>query len=338
MTSSQQPLRVYRWDLDKTYLQTDFDTFAQVIKTALQRASEKRAVPGAAALIRELRTTPGSRLCIVSGSPVQMRKVLCEKLQLDGVVFDELVLKDTLRNLVRGRFKAVRGQVGYKLPVLLESRALLDASVEEVLFGDDAEADALIYSLYADMVARRVDEATVASVLAAAEVYPDEQARIFTAWRAVPTADAVRRIFINLDRLTPPAFFSRYGARVVPIFNYFQAALVMMSDRHLGASGVLRVMSDLVHSSGYHAPAIANSLQDLARRGFPTSGVVETLAEALNLPTAAEQASRLPLEVLQACARRVSVLGWHPKLLQVAGPDYLAVLSEGRAKRRKSNQ
>jgi hypothetical protein len=45
------------------------------------------------------------------------------KLKLDGVEFDELVLKDNLRNLVRGRFKAMRGQVGYKLPVLLESRA-----------------------------------------------------------------------------------------------------------------------------------------------------------------------------------------------------------------------
>jgi hypothetical protein len=52
-----------------------------------------------------------------------MRAVLTEKLKLDGVEFDELVLKDNLRNLVRGRFKALRGQVGYKLPVLLESRA-----------------------------------------------------------------------------------------------------------------------------------------------------------------------------------------------------------------------
>ena len=52
-----------------------------------------------------------------------MRSVLEEKLKLDGVVFDELVLKDNVGNLLRGRFRALRGQVGYKLPALLESRA-----------------------------------------------------------------------------------------------------------------------------------------------------------------------------------------------------------------------
>jgi len=30
------PRRIYRWDLDKTYLQTEFDTFRQLVRTALQ--------------------------------------------------------------------------------------------------------------------------------------------------------------------------------------------------------------------------------------------------------------------------------------------------------------
>ena len=113
------PRRIYRWDLDKTYLQTEFDTFRQLVRTAMQKASEKQAVPGAAALIRELRAQGDSRLCIISGSPTQMRNVLEAKLKLDGVEWDELVLKDNVRNLLRGRFRALRGQVGYKLPVLL---------------------------------------------------------------------------------------------------------------------------------------------------------------------------------------------------------------------------
>src|SRR4249920_3713766 len=131
------PRRIYRWDLDKTYLQTDFDTFSQLVRTALQKASEKEAVPGAAALIRELRAQGDTRLCIISGSPKQMRTVLEEKLKLDGVEWDELVLKDNIRNLLRGRFRALRGQLGYKLPVLLASRAKAATDTEEVLFGDD---------------------------------------------------------------------------------------------------------------------------------------------------------------------------------------------------------
>src|SRR6516165_10878939 len=191
------PRRIYRWDLDKTYLQTEFDTFAQLVRTAMQKASEKQAVPGAAALIRELRAQGDSRLCIISGSPTQMRTVL------------EAKLKHDVRNLLRGRFRALRGQVGYKLPVLLESRIHAPVEAEEVLFGDDAEADAFIYSLYADLVAGRVDETVLGQVLEAAQVYPDDRQRILEAWRAVPRADPVRRIFIHLDRLTPPAYFAR---------------------------------------------------------------------------------------------------------------------------------
>ncbi len=70
------PRRIYRWDLDKTYLQTEFDTLGQLMRTAFQKAHEKKAVPGAAALIRELESQGDTRLCIVSGSPTQMRAVL----------------------------------------------------------------------------------------------------------------------------------------------------------------------------------------------------------------------------------------------------------------------
>src|SRR5215467_15159852 len=204
------PRRIYRWDLDKTYLQTEFDTFAQLVRTALEKASEKQAVPGAAALIRELRAQGDTQLCIISGSPKQMRTVLEAKLKLDGVEWDELVLKDNVRNLLRGRFRALRGQVGYKLPVLLESRIHAPAESDEVLFGDDAEADAFIYSLYADLVAGRVSEAVLRQVLGAAAVYPDDAARIVVSWKKIPTADPVRRIFVYLDRLPPPGRFSRY--------------------------------------------------------------------------------------------------------------------------------
>ncbi len=259
--------RIYRWDLDKTYLQTDFDSFRQLVKTAFQKAHQKKAVPGAAALIRELRASGDVKLSIISGSPTQMRAVLAEKLKLDGVEFDELVLKDNLRNLVRGRFKSLRGQVGYKLPALLESRSRAPTDSEEVLFGDDAEADAFIYSLYADMVARRVTEPVVHRVLEAAEVYPDDIDRIIAQWKQIPIADPVRRIFINLDRLTPPAYFQRYGPRVVPIFNYFQAALVLMADGHLRAPQVLKVMLELITTSGYNLLTLSNSFQDLLRRG-----------------------------------------------------------------------
>ena len=60
---------VYRWDLDKTYLRTEFDTVKDWLRTAFETAHDKRTVPGAGALLREIRTTDQFGIYIVSGSP-----------------------------------------------------------------------------------------------------------------------------------------------------------------------------------------------------------------------------------------------------------------------------
>ena len=78
------PTHVYRWDLDKTYLRTEFDRVRDLVKNAIETASDKQAYPGATALLRALRQD-GHRICIVSGSPTQMRQVLAAKLALDVI-------------------------------------------------------------------------------------------------------------------------------------------------------------------------------------------------------------------------------------------------------------
>lgn len=327
------PRHIYRWDLDKTYLQTEFDTFRQLMRTAFQKAAEKVAVPGAAALIRELRSRGDGRLCIISGSPKQMRSVLEQKLRLDGVDFDELVLKDNVRNLLRGRFKALRGQVGYKLPVLLKSRAAAPPDSDEVLFGDDAEADAFIYSLYADLLAGRVPEPVLRQVLAAAAVYPDDAARTIAIWRKIPTADPVRRIFVYLDRLTPPGRFSRYGPRVVPVFNYFQAALVLMADGHLSAPQVIRVAIEMVQTAGYNLLTLSNSFQDLVRRGLPLESVANSLLRALEGPEALFHEIRPFPDIVNAFTKRLAALGTAPAPPAAVEIDYLALLEDARPRR-----
>src|SRR5262245_6649656 len=112
---------VARWDLDKTYLRTDFDTVADLVRTAIERPDLKRSVPGAAALLRELGQS-GARIHILSGSPRQMRRNLEEKLRIDRVRWDELTLKPNLQNLMKLRLRALRDQLGYKLPLLLAAR------------------------------------------------------------------------------------------------------------------------------------------------------------------------------------------------------------------------
>ncbi len=327
-SSALRRAHVYRWDLDKTYLRTDFDTLKALVRTAFEGAERKQAVPGAAALLRELRAG-GARICFVSGSPRQMRRVLTKKLRLDGVEFDEFILKPNLRNMLTGRFRAMREQVGYKLPALLSGRAGVPESFHESCFGDDAEADGFIYSLYADLIAGRVDRPLLQKILAGAGVYPDAVARTLALADAIPRAEAVNRIFIHLDRLSPTARFDRYGPRLVPIFNYFQAALVLYEDGDLTAHSVVRVVFEMIERFDYKLDALRNSLQDLLRRGRLSRETPRKLGieiEKERVP----QLGTLPdaREILAQFASRVTELGETPAYSRPSNQpvDYLAAM------------
>jgi hypothetical protein len=342
-------LRVYRWDLDKTYLRTEFDTLRGLLRTAVEGAAQKQTVPGAATLLRELRGAPSpdgstSRVCFISGSPRQMRKVLVEKLRLDGIEFDEFILKPNLRNMLTGRFRALREQVGYKLPALLAGRAGLLPETREVCFGDDAEADGFIYSLYGDLLAGRVDRALLTAILDEAGVYPVDAERALSLADALPKAEAVDRIFIHLDRRSPPLRFDKYGARLVPIYNYFQAALVLYQDRLLDAGAVLRVALEMVDKHGYALDALRNSLQDILRRGRVQTEVMRELGETVL--SGGEGGALLPAlgalpgarDMIRSFALRLRELGQAQIALPVLpGPgeiDYLKAMEEDLPKRR----
>lgn len=271
---------VYRWDLDKTYLRTEFDTLADLVRTAIEPPSRKRTVPGAAALLRELRRARPRAIHILSGSPEQMRSRLEAKLRLDGIVWDSFVLKPTLKNVLKGRFRFVREQLGYKLSALVGSRMRTELDSAEILFGDDAEADAYVYSLYADIVAGTVEVATLLEILRRAHVHPEDAADLVRMASKVPRADPVRKIFIHLDRISPSLAFDSFGPRVCPFYNYFQPALVLLDSGLLDVEAVLRVAEELVVDHGFDADALAASHAELATRGQVGDRVVAAFEAA----------------------------------------------------------
>jgi len=326
-----QVQRVVRWDLDKTYLRTEFESFGKLLRTALQRAEQKVSYPGAPTLLQELRGQ-GGRICIISGSPRQMRRVLEQKLRLDGVDWDEFILKPNLSNLMRGRFRALRDQIGYKLPALLASRNALGRPLPEMLFGDDAEADAFIYSLFGDLLAGRIGEKALAPILEATDLYEDQRRMIAEQIAALERHDAVQRIFIHLERRSPPARFAPYGPRVVPVYNYFQASLVALADGVLPAASVLKVMISMIAHAGYGPAALANSFQDLLRRGYAEVGALTGLADAAEQYGSLFDLFRPARDILEAFVRRLSAAA---EDRQVAPPqareiDYLELLADTR--------
>ena len=343
--SEREIRHIFRWDLDKTYLRTEFDTIRDLIKTALQKPEEKINVPGVVTLLKEL-TRPGeddeAYVTFISGSPSQMRAKLERKFALDGIRPDVFILKPTLKNILKGRLRAIRGQVGYKLVNLLTLREEGPVA-PETLFGDDAEQDAFIYSLYRDLAAGRIDRDLLFEILDEAQVYSPTRAAILEKFSRMRQDGNVGRIFIHLDRHTAPGRFWVYGPRVVPITNYFQAALVLYSDGVLSLEAVLRVATGLIKEHGYGSIELANSFQDLLRRRHLERSTVDRLdeeLEALGQESGVDRrgAWSLPPGFLEGMVSRVRALAPRSSSTDrewVGPPDYLAVLKSDQKLREK---
>lgn len=277
---------VFRWDLDKTYLKSEFETLREMMRIPFEKAEDKVAAPGVAALLRALREAALSRgrtvrVHFVSASPPQIGRAIRRKLELDGIIHDGIVFKDQLQRIMRGKFRHLREHIGYKLTELLKARASEPAGAREYLFGDDWESDPLIYSLYADVVAGRVDVATLGALLRAARVDPPLIDQACALAGQLQPSDAVARIFINLERRTPPAQLRVYGARLVPAFNYLQTAACLYEDDALSEGGVVQVARSLLEDSAYTPERLANSLADIERRGQLGPGAAQRLRETL---------------------------------------------------------
>jgi hypothetical protein len=351
------PRHIARWDLDKTYLRTEFDTLRDLVRTALERPDEKRTNPGAATLLREM-VRAGVSVHILSGSPEQMRRRLEDKLRLDGISWDSFTLKPNLQNMLRLRFRALKDQLGYKLPALLQARATMTDGAHapgdsrhtlpdddhatlglrrETLFGDDAEADAFVYSLYADVVAGKVSEEALFEVCERGRVYPDVLATALRYARMIEPAPVVERILIHLERQSPPSAYAVYGARAVPFYNYLQAALVVHEDERLTPEGVMRVGVELVVQHRFDGNALARSYLDLARRGHLRGVKAEELAASLG---ELEKAGRLPAAAeLRVLAERLPEMGALAREHWKDAPceaDYVAMVTSHNLRRKRA--
>jgi hypothetical protein len=263
---------VCRWDLDKTYLKSEFETFRELVRIPFEKAEDKVAAPGVASLIRALRDTAARReesirVYFISASPPQIGRAIRQKLALDGVEYDGIVFKDQLHRIMRGKFRHLREQVGFKLTELLKARSSDAPDTREYLFGDDWESDPLIYSLYADVLAGRVAAPDLRAILDRIRVDRSLVDQAVELAEAVQHTDAVARIFINLEKRTPPGTFHSYGSRLVPTFNYFQTAACLYQDGALDENGVATVVRSLFEDWAYSAERLVNSLADVERRG-----------------------------------------------------------------------
>lgn len=320
----------YRWDVDKTYIHTDFDSIGALIRAWRQTPEEKRNIAGAPALLRELLASEQGhgKVTFISGSPKQMRDVLLKKFELDGIRPDNVILKPNLSNVLKLRLRDVHNQVGYKLQSLLASR-LPDKS--EYLFGDDSEQDALIYSLYGDLIQGIVAVDEFQELLTMAGLYPADVERIVRQYLDLETGRGfVERVFIHLDRRSPMTRFSSYGWRVVPVYNYFQAAIVLF-DMGMLPDRALKHIVEAMRVADYTPSRLANSLQDLMRRGYVTRDLAERMRASLHGSLSGDSATAYLGPLDDAIAAMPSAPS--PVVLSRETPDYRLLFESQRYRR-----
>lgn len=282
---------VFIWDLDKTYLDTAFESVGGLWRTLREKAFQKRNVPGTATLVRALRddwqeTHQGRKdfpIFFITASPPQLERKIHDKLNYDGIYPFGLFCKDNFQNVRPGRLWRLTQQVGYKLQALLQLRLHLAEDVKQILWGDDSEADAVIYSLYSDLCARRIEEKETRKILAHFKVVGQQVDTILRMLDDIPHQDPVEKMYINLAADTDAEYYLKFGRRVLPTYNTFQLALDLFQDSRLSAAQVVNVASDLRGNFNFAVEELENSLDELIRRPVLADRTVDAILPILKL-------------------------------------------------------
>lgn len=218
-----------------------------MLRIPFERAQDKRAFPGVAALVKQLRRSSAERgattsVNFVTASPPQIGRAIREKLYLDGIEIDEIRFKNQIHHLVRGHFDALREHIGFKLSELLQSARAGRRDGEELLFGDDWESDPLIYSMYADVIEGRLSWSRLEGLLDKAGVQGAAYLHTIRdcAERAGPRRRA-RAICILRARPRASADFEPFGPRMFWFDSYLECALILHALGDLDARGVVEV-------------------------------------------------------------------------------------------------
>ena len=261
---------VFVWDLDKTYLDTHWGSVRDLLRTAFEKAFQKRNVPGTGSLVRALMSGRAMDdpfpIYFITASPPQLEPKIREKLELDGLYPFGVFYKDNLKNLHPKRLRRLTQQVGYKVQALLQLRLRLTENVRQIMWGDDSEADAIIYSLYSDICQRRHSPKELREMLSSLHVTGKQLDVILELQSQLPVSDPVEKIYINLASDTDPEYYLKFGRRVVPTNSTFQASLDLFQDGRLKADQVIRVAQDLVMNYGFSRDELESDLDDLVRR------------------------------------------------------------------------
>ena len=279
-------------DIDKTYLETAFESWVKVARIAFEDANDKITVSGASELLLSARwgnyrgplledhnmSSYPRPLHFVSSSPPQLRNVLEEKLAIDGLDWSSDTFKNQAYNLKKIRFNMLKQQVAYKTAAILKLMEHHKDETSYYLIGDNAETDPFIYMGIKFLVEGKLQKKQFETYLSLLGVETELSQQLWRGLKRVPQC-YVKAIFIrNISSypyfshppLTDPIYLFE-SFYEVGIFLYifkilepqdFWNLLLRLHNKH-GAS--LETMSaKLLNYLAYHTdPFIESKLDEL---------------------------------------------------------------------------
>lgn len=284
----QQCSEVFTWDLDKTYLDTRIDSLRGLLDAVLERSFSKKNIPATNILIKQLENRWQLKqgnlsfpLFFITASPPQMEERIREKLEYDGIHPMGCYYKNNLRNLQPSRWWRLNRHIGYKLSALLLLRSQLAQEVNQVLWGDDSESDAVIYNLYSDICSHRLDESSLILLFKKMGMAQDNVDLILQLRALIPKGDPVQKIYINLAIDTDHDYYLKFGRRTVATSNTLQVALDLWQDRRLEVDDVILVYDEMIKNYNYTHEELFKSFVEFARRPQLSASFVNQFVETL---------------------------------------------------------
>ncbi len=257
-------------DIDKTYLETEFESISRMVRIAFEDAKAKVTVAGASDFLDLARwysffdeNASEERLPrplhFVSSSPPQLRSVLEEKMIMDHIDWTSATFKNQAYNIKMGRVDLLRQHVAYKTLAILSIVSKAEPGTSFVMVGDNAETDAYIYLGVKLLAERQLSAAGLKTYLEIAGVESAVAAQIFEEATKVSENIRVANILIravpgyqSIDCPPLTGFISYFA-------DYFDASLLLLSSNLIDPSSLWQLFRRFHNQHGY-------SMTNLGRR------------------------------------------------------------------------
>jgi hypothetical protein len=177
-----------------------------------------------------------------------MGATLRSKMEFDGIEHEGLILKDQLRHVRSGEFKKLKEQLGYKLGALLSLWYFLPKTSRLVLFGDDSESDAIVFTVFSLVTSGQINGKALYTFLLDLGVYRQEAIRVSWLSRQFEKnpSNPILAAFINLDLNLAPTVFGSYAPFFYATENTLQAAAVAFENGMIRMKAVVSIAREFL--------------------------------------------------------------------------------------------